>query len=48
MDYFLNEGDLLDDEAGVGGFLYLLKSIRLVVMPKPEVFLTYVRLASIF
>ncbi len=35
MDYFLNEDDLFDDEAGVEGFISS-KPCRLIVVPRQE------------
>ena len=42
MDYFLNEDDLFDDEAGVEDFISS-KPCRLIIIPPARVYLTYVR-----
>ena len=42
MDYFLNEDDLFDDEAGVEGF-YIFQTVSSYRCPQTGVYLTYVR-----
>ena len=42
MDYFLNEDDLFDDEAGVEGF-YIFQTVSSYHFAQTRVCLTYVR-----